>query len=263
MSFGSFAENKQTADSEKNKQIENRDKKNIKKKKSSEKKSLTTLKYIPPFLGAPSTDRLNGMGARNPEKQIDLLFSVLAPADTSLTSLSQPDLYWYTSESIPQSFQFIEFVLNSEKSIAPVFRTRLPLPEKTGTHLLSLKDYKITLKPEVEYSWSISLIKKPESRSMDLVSNGKVKYLKSSEILQQRLKKSAAKQVISIYAQSGYWYDAISMAIQQQKEHPDFLSQLINQIELQAIAENIDRERKNKTDLKSSYSMQLPNMADK
>ncbi len=239
VSFSCLANNNKNTNSEEYQEILNGENNNIKKKTGSETRAVKKIKYIPPFLGAPSSDRLRSMGVRSSENQLDLLFSLLTPSHTGITSQSQPNLYWFTSRPISKSFQFIEFVLNSEESITPILRTRLPLLEKSGIHQVNFANHDIILKPGIEYSWSIALVKKPQARSLDYVSSSKIRYLKADEKLQQRLKESSAGEKALIYAQSGYWYEAIETAIELQKQQPDNLTHLINQVGLEKIAEII------------------------
>lgn len=256
ISSSCFANDKQKIKTEKHQLTLNKETNKAKKKTDSKNKPLNIIKYSPPFLGAPSLDRLNAMGTRQAAKQHDLLFSLLTPTHTGLTSQPQPNLYWFTSKPVSKPFQFIEFVLNSERSLTPILRTRLPQLEKSGIHQLNLADYDISLKPEIEYSWSIALIKNPEIRSIDLVSKSKIKYVKPDKSLQQKLKESSTNQKASIYAKKGYWYEAISTAVQQQKEQPDHLTHLINQITLQKIADHIVKDWKYNANIQTTYSMQ-------
>jgi hypothetical protein len=255
VSFNCFANDKQNVESKKNQPTLNKETSEEKKKTDTRIEPHEKIKYNPPFLGAPSLDRLNGMGTRHVAKQHDLLFSLLTPTHTGLTSQPQPNLYWFTSKAVSKPFQFVEFVLNSEKSLTPILRTRLPQLGKSGIHQLNLTDYDISLKPGIEYSWSIALIKNPEIRSIDFVSKSKIKYVKPDRDLQQKLKEASTHQKATIYAQTGYWYEAISTAIQQQKEHPNHIAHLINQAELQKIADFLEKEWKHDTSMKTTYSM--------
>lgn len=237
--FSSFANDKQNARPGKYQRALKKSEKIINKKTASDSKPLKKIKYIPPYLGAPSTNRLSGMGVRSSEKQIEFLFSALTPTHLGLTSLSQPNLFWFISKPISESFQFIEFVLNSEDSITPLIRTRLSQLEKSGIHQLNLAEFDIKLKPGIEYSWSIALVKNPQARSLDIVSSSKIKYVKPDKKLQLRLQKSSGGQRASIYAQTGYWYEAIATAIRQPKEYYYNLTLLLDQVGLQKIAKNL------------------------
>ncbi|HFD11042.1 MAG TPA: DUF928 domain-containing protein [Crenotrichaceae bacterium] len=175
--------------------------------------------YKPPFLGAPSANRLVGMAVRGINHK-DLLLSVLTPEHTGLTSRPQPDLYWYLSRSDVQSYKFIEMVLISETSIMPVLRTQLQSPVKPGLQKISLADYNISLLPDTEYTWSIALVTDPDSRSLDIVSSGKIKFKKSEPVLQTRLSQSETSQYAFVYAAAGLWYETVSSLVEQLNTQP-------------------------------------------
>ena len=206
-------------------------------------KPAQKLKYKPPFLGAPSTARLVGMALRSQIKtDNDLLLSVLTPTHTGLTTQIQPVIYWFVSQPVSEPFQFVEFVLNSEQSISPVLRTRLPSVTKSGIQRLQLSDYGINLQTDTEYTWSIALVPDPESRSHDFVSSGKIKYIKPKKELQRRVRESSPDQHPYIFSQAGFWYDAIAAIIYQKEKYPkdtlhrNNLISLMEQAELQQIA---------------------------
>jgi len=224
----------------------NKDRDNKKQEKNEKIKPIKKLKYNPPFRGAPATARLVGMALRSLVPiDNDLLLSVLTPTHTGITTQAQPVMYWYVSKPISKPFQFIEFVLNSEQSIAPVLRTHLPSVTKSGIQKLQLSDYDINLQADIEYTWSIALVPDPDSRSHDFVTSGKIKYIKPKDELQRRVRESSTAQHAYIFSKAGFWYDAIASIIQQTEEYPedrlysDNLISLMDQAELQQITMNM------------------------
>ncbi len=181
--------------------------------------------YTPPFLGAPSANRLIGMAVRGTDSE-NLLLSVLTPEHTGFTSQTQPVLYWYISKPVSKSFQFIEFVLNSEKSTTPILRTRLDKPAKGGIQKISMADYSIGLIPEVEYRWSIALVSDANTRSLDIVSSGNIKLVEPDKTLEMeaRLQKSSNDQYPALYAQAGLWYEAVEGLVNLFEKQPENLS---------------------------------------
>ncbi|MEE9356118.1 MAG: DUF928 domain-containing protein [Methylococcaceae bacterium] len=242
-STGSFAENRENTKVEKQAPYSNQKEKNSQRTTPSKTKTGQPIKYIPPFLGAPATDRLIGMAVRGQKKQHDQLLAVLTPTHTGLTTKAQPTLHWYIANPVSKSIQYVEFVLNSEKSITPVLRTRLDLPKKRGIQKLRLADYDITLEPDVEYAWSIALVADPTTRSHDFVSSGKVKLGSSKSALQKRLKQASEKQYPNLFAQAGFWYDTLTALVKQTEQKPNNqtfrndLVQLLEQVGLHQVAE--------------------------
>ncbi|MEE9338114.1 MAG: DUF928 domain-containing protein [Methylococcaceae bacterium] len=247
LSSNGFAEQGKGSISQKNEQYNKEEKERKRKKKpDSQNNLLQKLSYsAPPFLGAPSQSRLVGMALRGGGAN-DFLLSVLTPAHTGLSLKAQPDIFWYTSQPISKPFHFVEFVLNSDKAIKPILRTHLVSPKKAGVQKISLSDYNIELEPDTEYTWSISLVPDPASRSHDFVTSGKIKYVKGNDVLLNTIKTTSLKLQANLYATEGYWYDAVASIIRQTKQHPEDqsfrnnLSALINQVGLYQIAKKID-----------------------
>jgi hypothetical protein len=242
-----YAENQGKQPTKQNNQFTKDDSKTPVKKKKGGENQYVKLSYSPPFLGAPSNSRLVGMALRGGTS--DLLLSVLAPAHTGLSSTAQPDIYWYTSKPISKPFQFVEFVLNSDNSIEPVYRTHLKPVTKGGIQKLSLSDYNIKLDPEIEYTWVVSLVPDATSRAHDFVTSGKIKYVKPSEELRNKIEISSDRLDPFVFAQAGYWYDALAATIRQTKTQANDLSakenlvSLLEQIELNQIAKMTLGER--------------------
>lgn len=213
------------------------------KKREEHYKLAQKLSYSPPFLGAPSNSRLVGMALRGATS--DLLLSVLAPAHTGLSMDAQPDIYWYTSKPVSKPFQFVEFVLNSDIAIKPVLRVHLTPVTKEGIQKISLSDYNITLEPDVEYTWAISLVPDPTTRSYDFVTSGKIKHIVASEQLHKTVSTSQQNQHAYIFAQAGFWYDVLADVIEQTESNPkesiprNKLLSLLKQVELDQIAKNV------------------------
>ena len=215
------------------------------KKKADGGNQHIKLSYKPPFLGAPSNSRLVGMALRGGTS--DLVLSVLAPTHTGLSLKAQPDIYWYTSKPISKPFQFVEFVLNSDKVIDPIFRTHLKPVTKGGIQKLSLSDFNIKLGPDVEYTWVISLVPDATSRAHDFVTSGKIKHVKPSQQLRNKIDISSTKLDPYVFAQAGYWYDALATTIRQTETENDLSSQdnlvsLLEQVELINIAKIMESE---------------------
>ncbi|MEZ5575875.1 MAG: hypothetical protein R3F44_09625 [Candidatus Competibacteraceae bacterium] len=65
-------------------------------------------------------------------------------------------------------FALPEFTLNDERSVKPLVELKDPAP-RPGIHALRLN---YTLKPEVEYQWSIAAVPDPNQRANDTISSG-------------------------------------------------------------------------------------------
>jgi hypothetical protein len=106
--------------------------------------------------------------------------AVLAPEHTGWTTQAQPSLYWYVSRP---AVTRVELTVIDERTLQPLLEVSLPVPEKAGIQRLALAEQGITLKPEVEYQWSVALVPDPEERSKDIIASDTIKRVLPSEAL--------------------------------------------------------------------------------
>lgn len=166
--------------------------------------------YNPPFRGAP-TSRVGG-ASRGPENS-ELKLIVLAPESTGLTSRTQPTLYWYSSKALSSP---LEFTLNDERSVKPLVELKISVPQP-GIHALHLN---YTLKPEVEYQWSIAAVADPNQRASDTIASGTLKRVQLPVMLADQLNRASKRELPFLYAREGFWYDAIAILSEQIDANP-------------------------------------------
>jgi hypothetical protein len=170
------------------------------------------------------------------------MLSALVPESTGLTSRAQPTLYWYASKTLSTP---LEFTLNDAQSIKPLVEMKVPVAQP-GIHALKLK---YTLKPEVEYSWTIAAVADPDQRAGDTLASGTIQHLPLPTPLAAQLKSAHPQQLPFLYAQGGFWYDALATLSEQIVAQPtdrrlrEQRAALLDQVGLQAAAAH-DREMK-------------------
>ena len=189
--------------------------------------------YQPPRRGAPSTrvgGGTRGIGGNTPTVH------VLAPDHVGLTVNEQPTLSWYMSK--PTSMRF-EFMLINEEGEEPLLELTLDSANlKEGIQSLNLADHGVKLKPGMQYQWSVVLIPEEEHRSNDIISSGMIERRDLTGDLKTKLNKANSNEDVFIYAQEGYWYDAITELTTLIKKDPDNEvlkkqhAQLLNQVGL-------------------------------
>lgn len=163
--------------------------------------AVATPVWQPPMRGAPKT-RVGGASRGTPDS--GLVLSVLAPESTGLTLQAQPTLYWYSSESpsVP-----LEFTLIDEQAIKPLVEIPVNVTQ-LGIHALKLH---YTLKPKVEYQWSIAAVADPNQRAGDTLASGTIQYVQPSATLTTQMNNASPEELPFLYAQNGFWYDAIAV----------------------------------------------------
>ncbi|MCP4345528.1 MAG: DUF928 domain-containing protein [Desulfobacterales bacterium] len=152
-------------------------------------------------------------GEPGKKKQVKAPFQMvpLASEATGLCSNPSPALLWYSSDPWPLK---LEFRLNPFKADKPVLDTRIDGPSSEGIYRIDLADYNISLEPGVEYEWFLTIVFDEDDRSADYFISATIMYAKPSDDLSGVLAKTPGNRLCSVYAGSGYWYDAIDSLTQ-------------------------------------------------
>jgi hypothetical protein len=193
--------------------------------------------YQPPLRGAP-IGRVAG-GTRGVQDKMPFL-CVLAPDHIGLTHVPQPELYWFISESTKYP---VELTIIEIQGISPVLETRLPLPTQPGVQRIALSDHDIGLQPGVQYKWFVSLVPDSKRRSRDIIAGGGIEYADLPEAINARLRQVDKMQAAHVYAQSGFWYDALAELSQRIEASPQNKvlwqqrASLARQVGLEAVAD--------------------------
>lgn len=159
--------------------------------------------YKPPLRGAPAS-RVSG-GSRGIGDETPRL-AVLAPDHTGLTTQEQPTLYWYITHPVATR---LEITVINEQTIQPLLEKKLNTPARAGIQKLSLKDFGLSLKQGIEYRWFVGLVNDPQQRSSDIIASGTIQRTPMPQGLKDKLAGADRKRTPFIYAEEGYWYDAL------------------------------------------------------
>lgn len=188
--------------------------------------------YKPPLLGAPAT-RVGGASRGDADRAVVL--SVLAPESTGLTSHARPTLYWYVAKRLAEP---LEFTLNDEHSIKPLVEMQVNA-NQPGIQALPLT---YPLKPGVEYQWVIAAVVDPGQRASDLIASGTIRRVDLPATLAAQLNRASPSARPLLYAEQGFWYDALAALSEQIEANPDDShwreqrAALLEQVGLHAIA---------------------------
>lgn len=197
--------------------------------------------YQPPQRGAPG-GRVGG-GTRGPKSDLPLLWA-LVPDHVGLSSEVQPRLVWYLSKATAYP---LEFTIIDETGVTPIIEKRLSSPTESGIHIIQLADYDLKLEKGKTYQWFVSLISDPEHRSADILAGGMIEVGDVPASLTEDLKNANLVEATKLWAQAGFWYDAlgvISTNIQANPSNPEmhFLrASLLEEVDLATPAQ-VDRQ---------------------
>lgn len=167
--------------------------------------------YQPPARGAPASR----VGGASRGEQALLMLEVLAPEKgAGLTRQARPTLYWYISKDPNRP---LEFTLIDDQAVKPLVEIPVTV-SRAGIHALRL-DY--SLQPDVEYQWSVAAVADPQQRAGDTLASGTIQHTRPDPSLAARLDRAGPDELPFLYAEHGYWYDAIATLSEQIDAHPE------------------------------------------
>jgi hypothetical protein len=176
--------------------------------------------FQPKVEGAPS--RRVGGGTRGTTSEIPSLVA-LSTENVGKTNSAQPTLLWSVSKAIKKPFKFTLIY-------ADPFAVKPPATEPVkevvikdvvdGVQMIDLAGYGVTLQPNIEYEWSISIIMGNKEGSGDISATGSIVYTPDKE-LSAAVAKADEKQHPSMYQKAGYWYDAMAELSKLVAKHPE------------------------------------------
>ena len=172
--------------------------------------SSSTLDESPASLYNPPKDaiprarvggQMRGTSGSEPEVQ------ALVPDHVGLTVSRTPDLNWFLSKPTKHE---VRFTLVDNRVIRPLHETQIPTPKEPGIQTIKLKDLGVTLDPNVQYRWYVSVVRDTNSPSQDIVAGGIIERCELSEcITVMDAKLACNKQGVIENAKAGFWYDAM------------------------------------------------------
>ncbi len=186
--------------------------------------------YTAPDLGKPS--RRTGAGTRSGEDQ--MILQVLAPLKTGLSATPQPLLYWTVSEK-PSEPVTLTLTANPRQVEKAKVIKEVSLPvEEAGWQVISLAELDISLEPDTDYEWAISL--SGPKRRTPVVASGVVRYAPPPDSVREARAQNLCRQAEN-YAEAGFWYQALAeVSIPLSEENPRADSETLQACRRQLLA---------------------------
>jgi len=177
-----------------------------------------------PLVFHPSNDDSGGVlpiqvgGGSRGDKAADFVaITVLVPNRVALTTQAQPSLYWYQSKATKTP---CEITVTEPKHPKPLVELTTSDSTPPGIHAIRLSKFKVNLKPNVVYEWSVAVVLDPENRSQDIVARGVIKRVDPSPDLAAKLAAAGNDDKAAIYAENSIWYDALQSISDQIENAP-------------------------------------------
>lgn len=161
----------------------------------------------------------------------------LVPQDhTGQTTSSRPKFYWYMADPDP-----VEFSLKKVGTDAPLFTNRLTIP-KAGIVETTIGPDQPELTVGQDYFWSVSVNCQTNQGVKKVAVQTAIRRVSPTAQLTRQLNNAtSARDRARVYAQQGFWYDALAvlsdashLSSNQRSIRQDFFS-LLDQIGLQNV----------------------------
>jgi Domain of Unknown Function (DUF928) len=177
-----------------------------------------------------------GAGSRTGGEALQVKVELLVPKDhIALTTAGHPAFFWYFS-SVPTVP--VEVALYKRGVGTPVFVQRLEV-KQAGILKVEMPQNLPELAPDTAYRWSVSLIRDEDQRSTNPTYQAWIQRVQpSAEETKQFRSAKSDRDLAILYAQSGFWYDALTAIATPYISHPDptlrsDLALLLNQVGLE------------------------------
>lgn len=167
---------------------------------------MALINYVPPGnRGAPTT-RIGG-GTRSAATAVTV--EVMAPEHTGHTGSASPVLHWRLDGGSAES---AVVTIIGRDAIDPVLETEVQLDPARPVQTLDLAALGVTLAPNVDYEWSVSIVPDRTQRSLDAMAGGTIRYVPTSADGAGRIASAQGVDRAIMLAEAGYWYDAMAVA---------------------------------------------------
>jgi len=134
-----------------------------------------------------------------------------------LTQAERPNFLVYLPQTTAQTAEFSLF----DEQMNGIYQVSIPVPKQAGLVGIRLPDTAPALAQDKPYYWTVALACNPSDRTEDWVVGGWIERAQPSATLKQQLANVTAVERVSLYAQQGYWYEALNTLVELQRIQPN------------------------------------------
>lgn len=144
-------------------------------------------------------------------------FTAIAPGShIGLSQSDRPNLYVYIPQTTAQTAEFSLF----DEHKNGIYQVSVPVSQ-TGLVRMGLPDTAPSLAPDQPYYWTVALVCNPSDRMEDWVVGGWVEHVSKDNPLPEPLENITDLEKVTLYAQEGFWYDALNILVELQRSQPN------------------------------------------
>lgn len=184
--------------------------------------NATALFEPPPGRDAPRGGTAGG-GSRpvggaclsNPSAKSNSFKALVPGRHLGLTQSDRPNFFVDIPQTTAQTAEFSLF----DEQLNGIYQVSVPISQ-AGLVSIGLPDTAPSLAKDKPYYWTVALICNPSDRTDDWVVGGWIERAEPSATLKQQLANVTALERVSLYAQQGYWYEALNTLVELQRTQP-------------------------------------------
>ncbi|RAM51701.1 MAG: hypothetical protein C6Y22_10325 [Hapalosiphonaceae cyanobacterium JJU2] len=184
------------------------------------------LPNLPP--GPPPGGRRFGGARRGSCPEVKTPLTALVPSTEQPPSVT--NVWGLTTEEHPQLWFYLpytkssgypaEFVLLDDETKDSVYKTAIALPAKAGIIKVPIPENVPSLQVNKQYRWFFNVYCYPQKQSTPIYVEGVILRKIPNQTLLKQLQKSQPIQQVNIYANNGFWYDALTTLGQLRQTNP-------------------------------------------
>lgn len=174
------------------------------------------LPTLPP--GPPPGGRRYGGARRGSCPDVKTPLTALVPSTEQPPSVT--NVWGFTTEEHPQLWFYLpytkssgypaEFVLLDDETKDSVYKTAIALPSKAGIIKVPIPENVPSLQVGKQYRWFFNVYCDLQKQSTPIYVEGVINRKNLSQNLVKQLQKAQPVQKVNIYANNGFWYDALT-----------------------------------------------------
>lgn len=141
------------------------------------------------------------------------------PDHVAHSATAQPTLYWELGGELEDGHE-VSVVLTAENEPEPLYEGVHVIDAKRVRQETNLASLGVSLTPGEVYRWSVVVRAASGDPSADRIAQGWVEYRAPSRELVDRFAEARRGNRAAHYAERGYWYDALALLVEFEREHP-------------------------------------------
>jgi hypothetical protein len=186
------------------------------------------LPELPPGLGPAPGGRRFGGATRGECPAVKMPLTALVPLTKQppsivnvwgLTTQEYPKLWFY----LPYTTSFAypaEFTVLNDESKDPVYTSAIALPKQAGVIDVPLPASIAALQVGKRYRWFLNIYCDREKQSAPVYVEGVIIRTGINQALAKQLQKAKPLQQVVIYANNGFWHDALTKLAELRQQNP-------------------------------------------